>query len=81
MGAIGVYGVAMIGFALPKVLVLSMIALAVTGADDMISVFIRQSIIQLATLVTAAAWFRLFPQLAKTDALDQIDEEPAKPPA
>lgn len=128
LGAIGVYGVAMIGFALSEVLILSMIALAVTGAADMISVFIRQSIIQLATpigmrgrvsavefifisasnelgefesgvaarfmgpigavllgggmaLVTAAAWFRLFPQLAKTDALDQIDEEPAKPSA
>lgn len=128
LGAIAVYGVAMIGFALSKVLLLSMIALAVTGAADMISVFIRQSIIQLATplgmrgrvsavefifisasnelgefesgvaarfmgpvgavllggvmaLVTAAAWFRLFPQLAKTDGLDHVEEEPAKPAA
>ena len=30
-------------------------------------------------LVTAAAWFRLFPQLAKTDGLEHVDEEPAKP--
>ena len=128
LGAIGVYGVAMIGFALSEILILSMIALAVTGAADMISVFIRQSIIQLATpigmrgrvsavefifisasnelgefesgvaarfmgpigavllgggmaLVTAAAWFRLFPQLAKTDALDQVEEDPARPTA
>ena len=124
LGAIAVYGVAMIGFALSTLLWLSLAALAVTGAADMISVYIRQSIIQLATpmdmrgrvsavefifisasnelgefesgvaarflgpvgavllggvmaLVTAAAWFRLFPQLARTDALDTIEEEPA----
>jgi len=127
LGAIAVYGVAMIGFALSTVLILSMVALAVTGAADMISVFIRQSIIQLATpmsmrgrvssvefifisasnelgefesgvaarflgpigavllgggmaLVTAAAWFKLFPQLAHTDELDAVEEvEPAAP--
>ena len=124
LGAIAVYGVAMIGFALSTLLWLSLATLAVTGAADMISVYIRQSIIQLATpmdmrgrvsavefifisasnelgefesgvaarflgpvgavllggvmaLVTAAAWFRLFPQLARTDALDTIEEEPA----
>ena len=124
LGAIAVYGVAMIGFALSTLLWLSLAALAVTGAADMISVYIRQSIIQLATpmdmrgrvsavefifisasnelgefesgvaarflgpvgavllggvmaLVTAGAWFRLFPQLARTDALDTIEEEPA----
>lgn len=124
LGAIAVYGVAMIGFALSTLLWLSLTTLAVTGAADMISVYIRQSIIQLATpmdmrgrvsavefifisasnelgefesgvaarflgpvgavllggvmaLVTAAAWFRLFPQLARTDALDTIEEEPA----
>lgn len=127
LGAIAVYGVAMLGFALSKILLLSLIALAVTGAADMISVFIRQSIIQLATptamrgrvssvefifisasnelgefesgvaarflgpvgavllggvmaLVTAAAWFRLFPQLARTDALDEVEEEAAPAP-
>ena len=124
LGAIAVYGVAMIGFALSTLLWLSLATLAVTGAADMISVYIRQSIIQLATpmdmrgrvsavefifisasnelgefesgvaarflgpvgavllggvmaLVTAGAWFRLFPQLARTDALDTIEEEPA----
>lgn len=124
LGAIAVYGVAMIGFALSTLFWLSLAALAVTGAADMISVYIRQSIIQLATpldmrgrvsavefifisasnelgefesgvaarflgpvgavllggvmaLVTAAAWFRLFPQLARTDALDEIEAEPA----
>jgi len=124
LGAIAVYGVAMIGFALSTVLLLSLIALAVTGAADMISVFVRQSIIQLATptpmrgrvssvefifisasnelgefesgvaarflgpvgavllggvmaLATAAAWFRLFPQLAKTDGLDAVEDEDA----
>ncbi len=128
LGAIAVYGVAMLGFALSKLLILSLIALAVTGAADMISVFIRQSIIQLATptamrgrvssvefifisasnelgefesgvaarflgpvgavllggvmaLVTAAAWFRLFPQLAKTDALDEVEEEAVPAPS
>ena len=25
-------------------------------------------------LVTAAAWFKLFPELAKTDELDAVDE-------
>ena len=122
LGAIAVYGIAMIGFALSTVLLLSLIALAITGAADMISVFIRQSIIQLATpmnmrgrvssvefifisasnelgefesgvaarflgpigavlmggvlaLVTAAAWFKLFPQLARTDELEHVEED------
>ncbi|WP_203290759.1 MFS transporter [Maricaulis parjimensis] len=125
LGAIAVYGIAMIGFALSTVLLLSLIALAVTGAADMISVFIRQSIIQLATpmsmrgrvssvefifisasnelgefesgvaarflgpigavllggamaLVTAAAWFRLFPQLAHTDELEHVEDDTEK---
>ena len=122
LGAIAVYGIAMIGFALSTVLLLSLIALAITGAADMISVFSRQSIIQLATpmnmrgrvssvefifisasnelgefesgvaarflgpigavlmggvlaLVTAAAWFKLFPQLARTDELEHVEED------
>tara|TARA_R110000868_G_scaffold6550_3_gene37022 strand:- start:10169 stop:11425 length:1257 start_codon:yes stop_codon:yes gene_type:complete len=49
LGAIAVYGVATIGFALSTIMVVSMAALAVTGAADMISVFVRQSIIQLST--------------------------------
>lgn len=122
LGAIAVYGVAMIGFALSTVLLLSMVVLAITGAADMISVYIRQSIIQLSTpqimrgrvsavefmfisasnelgefesgvaarflgpvgavlmggvlaLVTAASWFKLFPDLSKTDELKPADEE------
>ena len=49
LGAIAVYGVATLGFAFSSVFLLSLIALGVTGAADMISVYIRQSIIQLAT--------------------------------
>lgn len=47
--AIVVYGLAMLGFALSKDFWLSMLLLAVTGAADMISVYVRQSLIQLAT--------------------------------
>jgi len=47
--AIVIYGVAMLGFAFSKVFWISMILLAVTGAADMISVYVRQSLIQLAT--------------------------------
>lgn len=49
LGAIGVYGLAMIGFALSELFWLSMAMLAVTGTADMISMFVRQSIIQHAT--------------------------------
>ena len=47
--AILIYGVAMLGFALSTLFWFSMVALAVTGAADMISVFVRSSLIQLAT--------------------------------
>jgi len=47
--AVAVYGVAMVGFAVSKVFWLSLLMLAITGAADMISVFVRQSLIQLAT--------------------------------
>lgn len=47
--AIAVYGAGLLGFALSTVFWLSMAALAITGAADMISVFVRQSLIQLAT--------------------------------
>ncbi len=47
--SIAIYGLAMIGFALSELFWLSMAMLAVTGAADMISMFIRQSIIQHAT--------------------------------
>ncbi|NNE41614.1 MAG: MFS transporter [Marinicaulis sp.] len=49
LGAIAVYGVAMLGFAFSKLFWLSCAALVVTGAADMISVYVRQSLIQLAT--------------------------------
>ena len=47
--AIAIYGASMLGFAVSKTLYLSILALVVTGAADMISVYIRQSLIQLAT--------------------------------
>ncbi len=43
------FGVATIVFGLSKNFVLSLVALAVTGAVDMVSVFIRQSLVQLNT--------------------------------
>lgn len=49
LGAIAVYGVATIGFGLSTAFWLSIVMLAITGAADMISVYIRQSLIQLAT--------------------------------
>ena len=48
-GAVAVYGVAILVFALSTSLALSMAALAVSGASDMISVVIRQSLVQLET--------------------------------
>lgn len=47
--AVGIYGVATLVFGTSHLFGLSMLALAVTGAADMISVFVRQSLIQLAT--------------------------------
>ncbi len=49
LGAIAVYGFAMLGFAASKLFWLSCAMLAVTGAADMISMYVRQSIIQLST--------------------------------
>ncbi|MEZ5894484.1 MAG: MFS transporter [Parvularculaceae bacterium] len=49
LGSIGVYGLATVAFAFSEVFWLSLALLAVTGAADMISVFIRMSIIQHAT--------------------------------
>ncbi len=49
LGAIAIYGAAMLGFALSTLFWFSMAMLAVTGAADMISVYVRQSLIQLAT--------------------------------
>ncbi len=49
LGAIAVYGLAMLGFALSTIFWLSFGMLAITGAADMISVYVRQSLVQLAT--------------------------------
>jgi MFS family permease len=118
---VAVYGAATLIFAWSTAFWLSMAALAVSGAADMISVYVRQSLIQYATpdsmrgrvssvsfifisasnelgefesgvaarflgpvgavvlggaiaLVSAAAWFKLFPALARADRLDQEPE-------
>jgi MFS family permease len=49
LGAVAVYGVATLAFGLSTELLLSMAALAVTGAADMVSVVIRQTLVQLET--------------------------------
>lgn len=49
LSSVGVYGAATLGFALSTQLVLSMAMLAVSGAADMVSVVIRQSLVQLET--------------------------------
>ncbi len=47
--AVAVYGAATLVFGISPLFWLSLAALAVTGAADMISVFVRQSLIQLST--------------------------------
>ncbi|MEM7569733.1 MAG: MFS transporter [Pseudomonadota bacterium] len=47
--SIGVYGAATLVFGLSTLFWVSLIALAVSGAADMISVYVRQSIVQLTT--------------------------------
>jgi len=49
LGSIVIYGLAMFGFAFSKIFWLSMVMLAITGAADMVSMFIRMSIVQHAT--------------------------------
>ena len=49
LGSIVIYGLTMFGFAFSKIFWLSMTMLAIGGAADMVSMFIRQSIIQHAT--------------------------------
>jgi MFS family permease len=118
LGAVAVYGLATLVFGLSTSFGLSMVALAVTGAADMVSVVIRQTLVQLETpdamrgrvsavnalfigasnqlgefesgataawlgpvgsvvlggagvFVVAALWVRLFPALARRDALVQ----------
>ncbi|MDB5765123.1 MAG: transporter [Herminiimonas sp.] len=48
-GSVAVYGVAILIFGLSTSFVLSLIALAVSGAFDMVSIVIRQSLVQLET--------------------------------
>ena len=47
--AVGVYGLATITFALSRFMPLSVLALAVLGGGDMVSVFVRQSLVQIVT--------------------------------
>ena len=49
LGAVAIYGVATLVFALSTAFALSFVALFVSGAADMISVVIRQSLVQLET--------------------------------
>lgn len=49
LGAVAVYGVATVVFALSHILVLSMAALIILGGADVISVFVRQSLVQIVT--------------------------------
>ncbi|HEY0310877.1 MAG TPA: MFS transporter [Allosphingosinicella sp.] len=49
LAAVGVFGVATIGFGLSRFMPLSLLCLALLGAADMLSVFVRQSLIQLYT--------------------------------
>jgi MFS family permease len=49
LGAVAVYGLSTLVFALSTAFLLSMVALAVGGAADMVSVVIRQSLVQLDT--------------------------------
>ncbi|MCE4553387.1 MFS transporter [Roseateles cellulosilyticus] len=49
LGAVAVFGLAMIGFALTSSFIVAFLVLLVSGAADMVSVVIRQSIVQLET--------------------------------
>ncbi|WP_084421075.1 MFS transporter [Henriciella litoralis] len=126
MWAVGIYGAATLVFGLSQMFWLSFAALAVTGAADEISVYVRASLIQLATpdkmkgrvssvsfifisasnelgefesgvaarllgpvgavvfggcaaIATALLWTRLFPELAKADRFDRIEEQAVEP--
>jgi MFS family permease len=118
LGAVAVYGAATLGFGLSTAFVPALLALAVAGAADMVSVVIRQTLVQLetpdamrgrvgavnsvfigasnqlgefesgataallgpvgsvvlgglCTLLVAGLWLKLFPALARRDALLQ----------
>ena len=48
-GAVAVYGLALLGFAASPLYWVSVVFLAISGAADMVSVYVRASLIQLAT--------------------------------
>jgi MFS family permease len=47
--AVGIYGLSTLVFALSRSMVLSTLALAILGAADMVSVFVRQTLVQIVT--------------------------------
>jgi predicted MFS family arabinose efflux permease len=47
--ALGVFGISIIVFSLSEVFWLSLVALAIYGATDMFSVYVRQTLVQLET--------------------------------
>ena len=49
LGAVALYGATMLGFAVSTSLALSLAALAIGGAADMVSIVIRQTLVQLET--------------------------------
>jgi MFS family permease len=49
LGSVILYGIATLVFALSRIEILSMIALAIAGAGDSVSVFVRQSLVQIVT--------------------------------
>ena len=121
--AVGVYGLAMVAFGASTSFVLSLLALAVSGAADMVSVVVRQTLVQLetpdamrgrvsavtsvfigasnqlgefesgftaawwgpvgsvvvggvGTLLVAALWWRVFPEMAKRDRMQNQADSP-----
>ena len=49
LGSVAVYGLATLAFGLSTAFVPALLALAVTGASDMVSVVIRSTLVQLET--------------------------------
>ena len=47
--AVGIYGFSTLVFALSRSMVLSVLALAILRAADMVSVFVRQTLVQIVT--------------------------------
>jgi MFS family permease len=49
LACVGLFGIATVVFAVSRDFALSLVALAVTGAADMVSIFVRSALVQLAT--------------------------------